>query len=399
MRVAEMRAREDFDAVLTATLSNGWSQQIGTEMSVSASKGSQGLAFRYHRFLGAYYTSHLGSRGRQFLRDGIRFTPNRRRLMAQWLATELLGNQVGLKLLSQGGFWLSPPVKEAQQWVVIPGNQRVRVFDFSTMTTRVFLKEGFQARTMQQEIALRGSGKPGPFQPISAACPNGTFLEEPILDGWDLNRVPPWMNRKKLKKRARNLLLRWLERTQETVSRRDYVNDLVLRLNDSIKKVRIRYGDRLPQAESWIASLQERTEILPDQLITAQTHGDFQWGNVFVDRGGEDIVLIDWEHNKRRSLHYDFFTESLEARRFSLGNRTFVGRMRAYLEGKPLGAPIDALGGNKRLGLLAVCLLETLEFFLSEALSGPYKTPPESLLGVIEQWPLVDDELSRSERP
>ena len=103
MRVAEMKAREDFDAVLTATLSKGWSRQLDAPMIVSSTDDSEGLAFRYHRFLGAYYTKHLGVRGRRFLRDSIRFTPNRRRLLAQWLATDLMGNPLGLKFLSQAG--------------------------------------------------------------------------------------------------------------------------------------------------------------------------------------------------------------------------------------------------------------------------------------------------------
>ena len=81
---------------------------------------------------------------------------------------------------------------------MIPGNQRVEPRLHNRDDPSV-PEGGLQARTMQQEIALRGSGKPGPFQPISAACPNGMFLEEPILDGWDLNGSA-LDNRKKLKK-------------------------------------------------------------------------------------------------------------------------------------------------------------------------------------------------------
>jgi len=393
MRVAEMKAREDFDVLLMETLSQGWTQQYDTPIVVSGTSQGRDTAFRYHPFLGAYYTNRLGARGRRFLRDAIRFTPNRRRLLAQWIATDILGNKAGLRFLSQTGFWVAPPMANIDQWVVIPGNQRIRVFDFSRMKTRVFLKDGFEPATMLREIALRGSGKHGPFQSLDDFCPSGSFLEEPILDGWDLNRIPPWIKRNRLQNQARKTLLRWLERTEEFVERRAYVDDLVVQLQAATEEIRERYGDVIPLAMSWIEALEEFTHVLPDSLRIAQTHGDFQWGNVFYCRGEDSTVLIDWEHSGRRSFYYDLFTEALEARRFTLDSDTFVRRLRSYLKGTRLGSPIDSIGGGKRVGLLAVFLLETLYFFMAESLSGPYKTPPEALLGVVKQWILIGDEL------
>ena len=390
MRVAEMKEREDFDSVLRSTLTRGWSDQLGESVEV-AGEGTLHVdqEFRYHRFLGAYYTPYLGSRGRKFLRDSIRFTPQRSRLLAQWLATEVFGNSVGLKVLGQPGFWLVPGPVRTRQWVIVPGNQRIRVFDFSTMTTRVFLKEGFDAGSMKREITLRSSGKDGPYQSITSFCPEGTFLEEPILDGWDMNRIPPWLNRSRLQQLTRKRLLRWLERTQETTEREAYVQRLQSDMVQHTADVRQRYGLGLPSMEAWISSLVHATEVLPQTLITAQTHGDFQWGNVFVSRQGQSVNLIDWEHSERRSFYFDFYTETLGARQFSRGSLLFTERLARYLRGDSLNSPVDGIGGGKRRGLLAVFLLETLRFILMEAVSGPYSAPPESLQGALEQWPEV----------
>src|SRR6185295_16070966 len=55
-------------------------------------------------------------------------------------------------------------------------------------------------------------------------------------------------------------------------------------------------------------------ESLPKSstIITAQTHGDFQAGNVLVE--GTGVWLIDWEYTGRRQSGYDALTFALVAR-------------------------------------------------------------------------------------
>lgn len=381
MRVAQMREREDFEAHLLATLARGWSEQYAREIVVSPQSIEGGVSFRTHKILGAFYTRRLGPQGRKFLRDSLRFTPRRRRLLAQWIATDLVGHWIGLRALSDPAFWVSADLPNPEQLLVVAGNQRIRIFDFARMRARVLLKEGFQKETMEREIMLRTSGVQGPFHKIHAFCPQHSFFEEELLQGWDLNRVPPWLNRKKLKKSARKLLLRWLERTRESADRDGYLDDVAARFRKASQEVQGRFGPVFPQSERWLELLGARAADLPTSIQLALTHGDFQWGNVFFERKISKICLIDWEHQGKRSFHHDFFTEALGARR-GVG---MARRISAYLEGKTLGSPIDDIGGTKRVALLALFLLENLIFFLEESLTGPTLAPSQGLLATIDE--------------
>jgi hypothetical protein len=375
MRVSEMKEREDFASLLHGTLSAGWSEQLGCEIRVSEEPNKDSVAFRYHPLLGAYYAADLCAIGRKFLRQSIRFTPNRSRLLAQWLVTDIAGSRLGFKVLDKAGFHVEGPLVDANHLVVVPGNQRLRIFDFRRMKTRVLLKKGFDPSTMRREIELRSSELDGPFWKIDKASPDGSFLEEPIVGGWDVNRIPPWIPRKKIQQLARKRLLRWLERTQEDVSRDDYVKTLVGRIRSASREVEERFGHVNPHLENWCERLTGCAANLAETLETAVTHGDFQWGNVFLRRSDEAVLLIDWEHHGRRSFHYDFFTEALGARQ----GAGLATRIKGYLGGELLAAPLDGLGPVRRRGLLAIFLLETLLFFLQESLSGTYRRPSKGL--------------------
>lgn len=381
MRVAQMREREDFEAHLVRTLARGWSEQYEREILVSSESIEGGISFRTHKLLGAFYTRRLDVRGREFLRRSLRFTPRRRRLLAQWVATDLVGHWIGLKALSDPAFWVSPALPNPEQLLVVAGNQRIRIFDFARMRARVLLKEGFHKATMEREITLRTSGVQGPFHKIHAFGPEHSFFEEELLEGWDLNRVPPWLNRKKLQKSAKKLLLRWLERTRVSADRDGYLDDVAARFRKASQEVSDRFGPVFPQGERWLELLRARAGDLPTSISLAQTHGDFQWGNVFLERKISRISLIDWEHHGQRSFHYDFFTEALGARR-GVG---IARRIVAYLEGKTLRSPIDCIGGGKRVALLALFLLENLIFFLEESVAGPTLAPSKGLLATIDE--------------
>lgn len=380
MRVPEMKAREDFEGHLHATLAQGWSRELGQPVSVSPTPVSGSVPFLTHRLLGGFFTKNLCPRGGQFLRDAMRFTPRRHRLLAQWAATELTGRGPGMTLLSQPAFWVRGPVPTPENLLIVAGNQRLRLFDFHRMRARVWLKDGFSPRTMVREISLRSGPTPGPFRPLLAWDDGGSFFEEDLLDGWDLNRIPPWLPRKRLQTQARKTLLRWLERTQEAVDTDAYLDELKPRFHQSLQTLRQRFGPVFQPAEDWCNALANCTQRLKCPVLLAQTHGDFQWGNVFYERSTGEVVLIDWEHNGRRSFHFDFFTEALDAR----SSRRLAQRVRDFLGGDLFAGPLAQIAPPHRQPLLALFLLETLIFFMEESLTGPTRAPSAGLLAFID---------------
>jgi hypothetical protein len=129
---------------------------------------------------------------------------------------------MGLKLSSRPGFDVSPQIPNADAMVIIPGNQRIRVLDFSTKRCRVFLKEGFDSATMANEIRLRGNGNSGPFPPITSAADNASWFEEALLDAYALPRCPPAIDKSVCEKEALKLLEEWQRDSKRTENAKDY---------------------------------------------------------------------------------------------------------------------------------------------------------------------------------
>ena len=380
MRIAQMKRREDFDQILIQTLARGWSEERGEAVDVSRDPLPGGQRFQTQPLLNAYFTATLCRAGRRFLRDGIRFTPHRMRLPVQWALSGPMTRRSALNVASKDAFWVAPPFARGETRLVIPGNQRVRVFDFDLERSRVFPKVGFSPDGMLREIALRMGPIPGPFLPILSSSAEGSYLEEAIIQGWDLNRTPPWRRPTRLRRHAQRLLARWLERTRErkrTVEVVDAAREAYL---TALAAARARFPRALPDPlETWADALAERANA-GSVIDVARTHGDFQRGNIFVTRARRDVILIDWEHQGIRSMHYDFFTEGLGART----NQGRGARLRRYLAGGKTDSPIDDLHPAKRRQALALFLLEDLTFFLKESVAGPLRAPSEGLLGYLD---------------
>ena len=129
MNTAEMRSREDFDAVLFGTLQTAWSREQGQPVAVGAD--GPGQPWRFHPLHSAYTVAGASAAPRRFLANSVRYAMRRWRRPAQWVAGTALSASPGLWALSRPGFVVSPGIPGARDMVLLPGNQRIRLFDFS----------------------------------------------------------------------------------------------------------------------------------------------------------------------------------------------------------------------------------------------------------------------------
>ena len=82
MRLSELRAREDLDAILQRTLARDFSERLGQPVTVTA--GGTGQRWLVQPTLSAFYTRGICAAARRHLRDDFRWTPVRRRIPAQF---------------------------------------------------------------------------------------------------------------------------------------------------------------------------------------------------------------------------------------------------------------------------------------------------------------------------
>ncbi len=370
MRVSEMREREPYDAVLRASLEVGLSAYTGQDQRLDAPIGQR---WWYQPLFGAYHGDEPSAPVRKWLRDFIRFTPVRWRLPAQFLVGTVGANARVLRLTQQRAFSVSPGLEHPHDSVILPGNQRIRLLCFESNTTRTWSKQGFDVAGLEREVRAR-SRTPGPFLPVLKHAADFSWLEEELVDGYVLPRVPPWYRVRAGLEDAFGELDAWSNRQAKTVDAEAYVQELRRAAQQLEAQVMQRFG--------WVGVGNEPLESLCrsasrlGEVRRAPGHGDLQPGNVLVRHSGE-VVLIDWEHSGTRSWFYDRMVFGLSSRApgWHRGWPAFLNGGAAFpFEGFPRARAW-------RRGALALFRLEELVWYLREALSGPYLHIPRSLLG------------------
>lgn len=382
MRIADMQRREPFDAILDRTLAAAWTELLGEPVTVQRPPTPGQQVWRVLPLFSTLVTGTPGRAARRFLKDQLRFTPIRGRALPQWALAEVLSSAPVLGRVGAPALSLSRAVPGAAERLVLPGNQRVRLFDFAAGQVRVRVKDGFARRTMETEIALR-AGAPTlerpPWVPITAHDPGAAWFDEPIVAAWELGRLPPWVNARAAEDEALRQLDRWLDHTAVEEPAPVVAAGALAAARDALAATRARFPQAAPGAEAWLAALADAAADAAT-VVTAHTHGDLQPGNVLVGRTEPRVWLIDWEHAARRGRLYDRLVYGLRSRRAA----GLAARVRAVLGGR---APLPERGALSALptapaarrAAVALFLLEDLTFYLRESTTGPYTQPSAGL--------------------
>ncbi|MCB9727452.1 MAG: phosphotransferase [Deltaproteobacteria bacterium] len=366
MRLSELRAREDLDAILQRTLARDFSERLGQPVTVTA--GGSGQRWLVQPTLSAFYTRGICAAARRHLRDDFRWTPVRRRIPAQFALGTALASGPGLRLFGRPGFTVDPPLPAADALVVVPGNRRVRLFDFERGVCRVLLKDGFPARVMETEVAMRGRPAEGPFPPITALAPDLSWFEEPLLQGCVVPRLPPWVDAAPLVQRALDALGRHVAPSAREVDASAHLESLLARVALAHAEVATRYGADAALPAAFAAPLAD-VAALASSLEVALSHGDLQPGNIFVTAGPGEVLLIDWEHAGTRLRAYDALVLGLGSR----SARGLARRVTEFVSGRRTVAGLgpEAADIRWRRATVAAFLLEDLTFYLEESVEVP----------------------------
>lgn len=384
MDVRELQQREDLDGILRGTLAAAWSRQLGRAVAVEA-PSSHGQQWVLHPLLGSFSTRDPEGAARRFARDRFRYARTVPRLLPQWALGTFVASRPIWLLASRAGFSVDPPIPGARSLLVVPANQRIRIFDFARRVVRAYQKNGFSKATLRTEIRVRGGRREGPFVPIRNHDAAAGWIEEPLVDGFTLARCPPWIRRRKVETSAFRRLGDWLaESTRDDAAPGDYAHRVGADLTTALCDVDARFGTGFEaHVGPWRTLLVDRAAEL-EELRTAFGHGDFQPGNVLIPRGSAEPLLIDWEHAGRRSIFYDRMVYALETR----WEGPHPARVAALVDGEvePLcGVLPDRRHGRSRA--FALFVLEDLLWFARESLTGPYRRPSTGLRRYCERLP------------
>jgi hypothetical protein len=391
MRLDELTQREDFWGIFVATMRQAWGEMLGSPVDISIGPHGEGQLWRVHPVLSAFFSEAPSSAVRRHMRDSFRFTSVAWRMVPQLVLGTGLATSTVLRISSRPAFRVRPSIENAGEMLIVPGNRRVRLFDFTSRVSRVHMKCGFDHDAIRAEVAIRGDGRTGPFLPIMRYAADHSWFEEAIFDGYALARCPPWLPREQIASRALSALEAWSgAATVSYLSSEEIINALLGSLSENTAATQ--HLQLRTDLAALAASLAESAQRL-GEVERVPSHGDFQPGNVLIDRRGTQIAIVDWEFSATRAKHYDRLVFGL-ASRAPLG---LASRMVRFVQGD--GAPSLAALPKRRGWRIARCALfalEELEWRLSSCINAPFRAAPPGLVQALSELSTFADHCRRS---
>lgn len=242
-------------------------------------------------------------------------------------------------------------------------NRSLRIFDYEKGTTVSIQKNGFTDKFFQNQLQFRLGGS---YTFVPAILDSGeNWFEEDIYAGKVLARV----TNPERYVRAQEQVLIYLDDlqavSQEDTPAREYISALCGRLNRMLQCAQQQKTVKhCAYAWQYLRLLERFLETVPDTLPTVLSHRDLQGGNILVT--DDRVLIIDWETQARGSRWFDAIT-------MLYGTRYYGGiqKLKDDVQKHRLLDSIGESGSWSQKQILAIFLLEDLEFYLEDMLELP----------------------------
>ncbi len=372
MKLKQLQARESYDASLKSNLFSLLVLRFPNILILDFSESAAQHWYR-HVLYDVYVPQTFCAEGRAWLARLYGKSPNLKRALPQWLVCQSARLPLFDKAYLRPAF--STNIDLGPNVMIMPGNQRFRLFDFTKHTTLVATKTGFSAECIQHEIEFRTRRDlPNFVLPLTAIGTDA--YEEPLLNAVPINRLWLKKNAQCAHLQITSVIQSLATLEQTTVCGTHYAQKLNLLFEVAFSHAQKRFLGL--DASAIVQPFQRASAIIASisEIVLSRSHGDFQPGNILMD-DDRMLNLIDWEDTAIRAASYDAMVLTLSARNpVGLANR-----VRAFLKcSKPLP---EYLQGFKRTrkDLVSLWLCEDIIWRIQScSRAGIRVLPPELAL-------------------
>lgn len=324
MRISLLLQREPFDRILEKTLKTFLDERYIDSYNVKWSnlrRFETGKNDSSQRWLCNYYLnaifvpdvnkSTLKPVIQEFSRSIKIWRRSLQRLYVCLATTKMLSHHFAGAFIE-----ISPPLSNSQEILIIGGNHHIRLLDYNQNCCFVIHKDGFDNAFLEKEIKVRLENRFLPTPKILEIGKNKQWYSEELILGTPINRLKDktkaWGCVVEVAKRLFQLLE--AEATKESTIK--YADKLKGEIKALSKQCHLIEPDLKEDILSICDVLYKIVNAISrksrDEIITSQTHGDFQHANILEDR--DYSWLVDWEYTDRRQIIYDGLVLTLQSR-------------------------------------------------------------------------------------
>ena len=367
MDLASMLEREDFFPSFFSTVQKYYKEAMNTEISFSFASTKKESNMVIKPRLSAVSSIHMSRKAREFYYSEW----NIRNSILKYLIVKayvFFMTRTG-RCLSQFQFEMIPKVDNFNDIVIAPNNRSIRFFDYRENTVGCMIKEGFTDKFFRNQIEFRKHNHYEFMLPLTKYGED--WFQEPIMHGHPLARVRKEKIYRSAITEAINDIMILAGDSLEYKDCSEYVNQLKGKLMNMLGTAILKKDIKLAlESEKIIEYAAQEALIFEKPIPLVMSHGDFQTGNIWVDKA-EKVWIYDWETVAKRSIWYDTSVLQYSLRRvygwkdfMELSEFSFP-QMDVYVDG--------SYGSDKIRGIKGIVMLEDLCFYLEDMLELPEK--------------------------
>lgn len=300
MYLSSMLAREDFFSLFFTTVRKYYKEVYNIDVKIDFARISDSnLVIK--PFLSAATAPRMSSKAKSLFYNEWNVRNSWLKYLAAKAGVAFFTNSG--KAFAEYGFHMIPETAVTKDLVILPSNRSIRFFDYDTDTVGCMVKDGFTDKYFQNQMEFRKTHS-YPFMLPMIKWGDNWFVE-PILNGHALARVT---NEAHYRKGMVDALAGICQLVADTISYTDinqYVEGMLVKIGLLLADAEKRKNIRTVLATKRI--VEKAVKIVRSVLTylpTCQSHGDFQSGNIWVDKSGKTWIY-DWETVGTRSVWYD----------------------------------------------------------------------------------------------
>lgn len=356
--------REDYYGILKDTLQRYYTQRYGKGVEVGYEPKPGAAELIMNPRLGMIFKPYPPRLPRKYLYRSYNIRGNVVKNIAAKAFVFLSTHSRSLFTMSRK-LYVYPADMVKRDTMICYLNRSIRIFDFEEGKTVSIQKESFTSKFFQNQLQFRKGHNYDYIPPITAYGEN--WFEENILKGKSLARET---DKDKFTAGEHHALSSILELAKETCELSDskaYISEIMKSCKQYLTNAKDTKGiSTINETTKYLEILSTVLVQAPEKLPLAESHGDLQAGNIWLD--GEKAWVIDWETHAKRSIWFDVTT-------LVFGTRYYGGIRMLTSKLKEDGLKETMLHGqqcdwNARL-MVALFLLEDLLFYLEDMMELP----------------------------